>query len=489
MCRQESRPNSQRQRGAIMILFAVSLTVLLGFMALAIDLGRTYVVRTELQNAADAAALAGAKELNQKASGVCCGLNSAVTKAISMAAQNNFKFSAPVVITIANISVGSCPDDSCMVLASTVTTDALAGGRTFLKVDIPTVTLTTFFGGFVGATTTSTYGRAVAGRFVNDVTPIGICAIQNASGVSRPEGEVLSGTNELAQFGFRRGVSYNVFSLGNIGGSPVPYLIDPVDAYPNPCVPNNSSANSTAPFVCGGSSAVLSTSSGFVYGNTGVTVGKIEKALNSRFNDYTGASVCIPTQAPPDVNVRHYACTGGSCDTPAVNWMNPTPTVQTMIAPGMPIAPASIASADKYGVLWSYSRAVRADTTTTPPTPGAQFSTTDWATLYPANAGVAATNGNFPTSPTSPYLDAGNAAHFIGPTVNTGLLNRRVLNLAIANCAAGAVTGTGSCQLIPILGIGRFFMQVPADIGASKLEVEFAGLVEPVPLAEIRLYR
>ena len=40
-----------------MVLFGLLLVALFGFMALAIDLGRTYVVRTELQNAADAAAL------------------------------------------------------------------------------------------------------------------------------------------------------------------------------------------------------------------------------------------------------------------------------------------------------------------------------------------------------------------------------------------------------------------------------------------------
>jgi Flp pilus assembly protein TadG len=41
--------HSQRQHGAVAITFAFSLLMLFGFMALVFDLGRTYVVRTELQ--------------------------------------------------------------------------------------------------------------------------------------------------------------------------------------------------------------------------------------------------------------------------------------------------------------------------------------------------------------------------------------------------------------------------------------------------------
>jgi len=56
-------PAPTRQRGAVAVLVALFLVVLLGFAALAIDLGRAWVVRNELQNAADVAALAGAGAL------------------------------------------------------------------------------------------------------------------------------------------------------------------------------------------------------------------------------------------------------------------------------------------------------------------------------------------------------------------------------------------------------------------------------------------
>lgn len=47
------------QRGVVLIWFALFLPVLIGFIALAVDVSRLYLIRVELQNAADAAALAG----------------------------------------------------------------------------------------------------------------------------------------------------------------------------------------------------------------------------------------------------------------------------------------------------------------------------------------------------------------------------------------------------------------------------------------------
>jgi len=54
----------RRQRGAILIMTAVLIVVLIGVAALAMDIGRLVVLRSQLQNAADAAAIAAAMELN-----------------------------------------------------------------------------------------------------------------------------------------------------------------------------------------------------------------------------------------------------------------------------------------------------------------------------------------------------------------------------------------------------------------------------------------
>lgn len=60
---------SQINKGAVLPLVAVCMVVLVGIVALAIDIGHLLVVRNELQNAADAGALAGAQALYEDPDG------------------------------------------------------------------------------------------------------------------------------------------------------------------------------------------------------------------------------------------------------------------------------------------------------------------------------------------------------------------------------------------------------------------------------------
>lgn len=53
----------RKQTGAVAVIVALSLVGLIGFVGLALDLGKLFVAKTELQNSADACALAAAREL------------------------------------------------------------------------------------------------------------------------------------------------------------------------------------------------------------------------------------------------------------------------------------------------------------------------------------------------------------------------------------------------------------------------------------------
>src|SRR5207302_7701348 len=57
--------NTNRRRGAMIPLFAVLLIPLLAMLAFSIDAGWMVLTRTDLQNTADAAALAGAEKLQE----------------------------------------------------------------------------------------------------------------------------------------------------------------------------------------------------------------------------------------------------------------------------------------------------------------------------------------------------------------------------------------------------------------------------------------
>lgn len=71
--RSSQTPTSQpakSQRGFVLIVTAISMTLLLGLAGLGVDIGRMYVIRAELQSFTDAAALSAAIELNGTASGL-----------------------------------------------------------------------------------------------------------------------------------------------------------------------------------------------------------------------------------------------------------------------------------------------------------------------------------------------------------------------------------------------------------------------------------
>ena len=70
-----SSPERSDERGAIGILTAVSIVALIGFASLAVDLGAAMVTKAELQNASDAATLAGTRELAQIYKGLGTGVS------------------------------------------------------------------------------------------------------------------------------------------------------------------------------------------------------------------------------------------------------------------------------------------------------------------------------------------------------------------------------------------------------------------------------
>lgn len=57
--------NLRNEKGAVSLVVGVGSVMLLGFTALAVDLGNAWMVKQELRNAADSAALAGAGQLGQ----------------------------------------------------------------------------------------------------------------------------------------------------------------------------------------------------------------------------------------------------------------------------------------------------------------------------------------------------------------------------------------------------------------------------------------
>lgn len=178
----------RRQKGQVVVLLALAIFILVGFLAVVIDLGRLYVAKTGLQNAADAAALSGAKQLDGTASGICCNADSAVGRAQGIAAQNTF-FSgfgqAPVTLAQSDVRFGNSPTGPWVDIAAA---QASPADYLFIRIDAGSGNLHTWFAPIWNIASTGTYGMAVAGRFPpGNLTPMFVPAVRRNTDIARAD--------------------------------------------------------------------------------------------------------------------------------------------------------------------------------------------------------------------------------------------------------------------------------------------------------------
>ena len=116
------RRTAPRQSGSVIVLVALALVVMLGIAGLVVDLGRLFVIKAELQNAADACALAAARELNcdPAVAGTCPAtvLAAAQAAGIAVGTRNAVDFQssgvaiAPDDVRFSTVLSGANGDDS-----------------------------------------------------------------------------------------------------------------------------------------------------------------------------------------------------------------------------------------------------------------------------------------------------------------------------------------------------------------------------------------
>src|SRR6476659_5506063 len=98
MIRNEPGRNRKSERGSVLVISSAAMLAVLLAVGLAVDITHFYLAKTELQNAADAAALAAASAINSNAGGIAEGTRRAVQ------AMNKYKFNkTDVQFTSANV--------------------------------------------------------------------------------------------------------------------------------------------------------------------------------------------------------------------------------------------------------------------------------------------------------------------------------------------------------------------------------------------------
>lgn len=437
-----ARSFSRSQRGAVAIIVGLVIMVMIGFLGIVLDLSNLYVRKSELQNAADAAALAGARHLNGTAGGIDAAVNgSSGTSATELAAANASDFGTnPVAITADHIRFGPTPDGPWSDAATAKVTPA---AMSFIKVDtngIAQGTRPTWFMGVLNATADSTTasGMAVAGATVCEGLPIFICA-------------PITGNFTPGQtYFFGESPGYPI-GPGNIG------YYDPVP----PGAPSLiSGANDMRNILCAGKTFCLG-SPGIYQSLTQSAFGTMARAINTRFDDFSSLpSGLTPEMCRPDTNVQEYQY---SALTPAANpmaWMTPPPDQQSEQDTGATL-----------GVHWS--------------------------AVLPAGAaltGVAALpNEKYPATG-SPYSQT-SGQYYRAPSVASqpsAQSGRRIVTMAIAsNC--GAINGSG--KPVVIQTFGRFFLPVkavgtgaPEDRGIYVEFIDYVGVLQ-ASAPDIKLFR
>ncbi|RDU99045.1 pilus assembly protein TadG-related protein [Trinickia dinghuensis] len=118
------RSKSRRtQGGAVAVIVALSLAVLIGVVGLALDLGKLYIVRSELQNSADACALAAVRDLTGAT------INLSISEAAGITAGNLnrvFFQSTPVQLSInSNVTFSDSLTDPFLPKSSVANASAM----------------------------------------------------------------------------------------------------------------------------------------------------------------------------------------------------------------------------------------------------------------------------------------------------------------------------------------------------------------------------
>ncbi|OEZ63174.1 pilus assembly protein TadG-related protein [Duganella sp. HH105] len=471
------RRRPRRQRGAFAMMFGLALLGLLLFVGMALDLGQLYNRKAELQLLADATALAAARELNGTAAGVASALTKAATAASELRYQHGllaFAWSSAALQFSATpdaagpwqdaASAQSAPDGLLYVRADTGALNAAYGRVATVFMRALSSTLADL----------ATSARAVAGRQTIAATPLAVCALSATPAAARANPGPPA-RNELVEYGFRRGVAYDLMQLNAGGLAAEHFVIDPLSPPGSAGSAANTADSVTGPYVCAGTLQMPRLQGGAITVKRGFPLATLYPQLNSRFDQYAGGA-CSPNGAPPDINIKAYTYA-------AITWMSTPRTTQSAksysdaahnklwtVADPLP-SPAGTVNAD-YGPLWSYAKAVPYSSYTpgSPEPAGGYtpYAVSTWAQLYTPGVPVA---GGYPALP--PY-QALAGANFLAPSSanQPGLRQRRVLNVALLACPVAA----GGTAAASVLAIGKFFMTVPAT--ATALHAEFAGAVQ-----------
>ncbi len=204
-------------------LLVILVPVIFGLMGFALDLGRLWMIRGELHQAASAMALAAASQMNGATASALDNMTNAANQALNETNGNKYNFGSTVIPAGTVTCFSSFADASSNNQGAT--TDCSSAPPVFVQASISVPAPLLFWsllpGGESRTTTVAAY--AVAGVSAPVCTGCGIVPVA----VQAPDS---SGADQV-DWGFVPGALYTFYSSctgttpGSIAGTPVPYVI------------------------------------------------------------------------------------------------------------------------------------------------------------------------------------------------------------------------------------------------------------------------
>jgi Flp pilus assembly protein TadG len=268
------RKDSRKEHGSIMVMSAIGMLSMLLAVGLGVDISRFYLAKTELQNSADAAALAGASALNSTS----YGIDEAVFRA-TQEIKNKYDFNNTDVSLLSSnvLFAANLNDDPYMNAASA---RASAASIRYVRVTTPPSAIGVSFAKMVlgdskNLSATATAGLSVPLNLFCNFIPLSVIDTDPVKMVPGQIYTIRASTSNSPSPG-----NYQILAVAGPGGIDVGFGIGSgVDA-------------------CAAANATYTLDT-----KPGLTAGKVRTGINSRFDDYAGSQLS-PVDQPPDTNIK-----------------------------------------------------------------------------------------------------------------------------------------------------------------------------------------
>jgi Putative Flp pilus-assembly TadE/G-like len=472
--------------GIILPYVTLMLVVIIGVSVLAIDGARYMELQTQLQNGADALALAAAAELDRTPTAIQRAMN-AITKFGSWSNRN---------VKVADIKfLSSLPvRDSDPITLANLTNDPTRAA--FVEVTVKPISMQTILPAsiFGGSNVLTAGAQAVAGfdEVECNFTPIFVCNPFETHGMTYAQATqalVEASNNPQSQRRLIRLTkaqnTSQAFAPGNFG-----YVVPTTGSLPGDlCGP---------PAGAGIGQALAASQPPICLKMSGVDLQRGDDqvamdGLNTRFDIYANGFQACKENYVSDVNVRKGFIAPGNADwcsakPSGVNWpiadtlAAALPLDQNMIRTGSGGQQVDTSVAVGNGIwdcadYWRVAHYAGPGKDTPPP------GCTSTATINRYSVYQYEMNFMSDRSPGAEYGDS--------ECNPLGVKFRRVLNAAIINCGSSPVVMSNDARSVPVAGFGRFFLTLPAASGAT-LYAEYLGLIKPTDSNNhdlVQLYR